>query len=249
MTPLPKTDLATFSEGTRFLVLRPWTTLGLAALGMILAALAPFLQIRAGLTDEPVVALTITVAAVLPLELFFIPRFLLAADAHSGNSPLNAPGDWKVRFEERWLRSFAAKLLLWAAIFLGLLLFLVPGILVLLAFGWAPMRVLLRGESLLDAAKGSLALMLRAWPRVLFTASALGLTYLAAGVVMEAILEHFVPEPTLRQRLVHPILWAGNYVASLLNLWLSACLLALFQRVEHAPPPLINKFTEPMLFF
>ena len=35
-----------------------------------------------------------------------------------------------------------------------------------------------------------------------------------------------------RVRLLHPAFWAGNFLGVLLSLWLSACFLALFRRVE-----------------
>lgn len=230
----PRSDLLCLLEGTRFLGRRPWTSLGLAALGMMLSALAPLLQVRAGLPDDLLVGSALTFVAVLPLEMFFLPRFLMAADAGAGPHPGNAPGEWKQHFEQRWLRAFAAKALLWTAAFLGLLCFILPGLLVLLAFGWAPLRVLLRGDSLLEAAKASLRIMARAWQRVVWATLVLVLAYVTLGLLLATGLSLFVPAATVKLRLVHPALWVGNFIATLLNLWFTACFLALFQRVETA---------------
>jgi len=232
MTISPKSDLASIAEGTRNLLRRPGLTLGIAALGMLLAGLAPLLQIWVRLPDEPTVELALTFASMLPLELYFIPRFLIAADALAGHEPLNAPEDWRLRFDERWLRAFWGKVLLVMAAGLGLSLLVVPGLLVLMAFGWMPMRILLRGESVLQAAKGSLAMLGRTWVRVLMVVSAAAMVYLGCIAVLSFLVGLFVPEPTLHQRLVHPAVWAGNFGGSLLSLWLSSCLLALFRRIE-----------------
>ena len=236
MATSPKTDLASLVEGTRYLTRRPGATLGIAALGMVLAALASLLQIRTGLPDDPMVDAALTFASLLPLELYFIPRFLIAADAERGRNPLNAPMDWKQRFEERWLRAFWGKALLALATGIGLSLFIFPGIMVLMAFGWVPLRILLRGEPFTQAARGSLEMMARAWQRVLLATSAMVMVYLSAIVVLSFLVGLFVEDPTVGVRLTHPAIWAGNFMGSLLSLWLSACLLALYHRVEPVPP-------------
>jgi hypothetical protein len=230
----PKSDLACLAEGTRFLARRPWTTLGLGLLGMALSALAPLIQMQSRLPDEPMVSSAVIFAAVFPLELYFIPRFLMETDAMAGGNPQNAAGEWKVHFEQRWLKAFLAKTLLAVGAGLGFVLIL-PGLVVLLAFGWVPLRVLLKGEPLLEAAKGSLRIMAVAWRRMVFTTLALGLVYLTLGMTVAMLVGFVVPEPTLRQRMLHPALWAGNFVASILSLWLSACFLAFFRRLDQAP--------------
>jgi len=236
MTTSPQTDLASLKEGTRYLTRRPLAVLGISALGMVLAALAALLQIRAGLPEDPLVDAALTFASLLPLELYFIPRFLIAADAGSGDNPLNAPGEWRLRFEERWLRAFWGKAALALATGLGLSLFIFPGLVVLMAFGWVPLRILLRGEALAQAARGSLEMMARAWRRVLLATSAMAMVYLSGIVLLSYGVGFWVEDPSVRVRLTHPLIWAGNFVGSLLSLWLSACLLALFRRVETAPP-------------
>jgi hypothetical protein len=237
MTTSPKTDLASLREGTRYLTRRPAASLGIAALGTALAALSPLLQLNLGLPDDQWSDMALTFVALLPLELYFIPRFLIAADAQTGDNPLNLPGDWRARFEERWLRAFWAKAMVALAACVGLSLAIIPGVLVLLAFGWAPMRVLLRGEPLLQAAKGSYQMMIRAWQRILLTTSVLAAIYLSANVILSWGLQFWLPEPVSAEvRLGHPLMWIGNFLGSLLSLWLSTCLLALYRRVEGAAP-------------
>jgi hypothetical protein len=235
MTTSPKTDLASLLDGTRYLTRRPGATLGIATLGMLLAALAALLQVRAGLPDDPMVDAALTFAALLPLELYFIPRFLIAADALTGQNPLNAPADWKLRFEERWLRTFWGKTVLAVTTGIGLSLFIFPGLMVLMAFGWIPLRILLRGETIVQAARGSVRMMALAWRRVVLATSAMAVVYLACIIVLSYLVGLSVQDPTARIRLTHPLVWAGNFIGSLLSLWLSACLLALFQRVETVP--------------
>ena len=241
MTSSAKTDLLCLLEGTRNLLSRPWATLGIAGLGMALAALAALLQIRAGLPDDPMVDAALTFASLLPLELYFIPRFLIAADAQAGQNPLNAPDQWRQRFEERWLRAFWAKALLALVTGIGLSLFIFPGLVVLMAFGWTPLRVLLRGESLAQAARGSVQMMARAWRRVILATSAMAVVYLSCILLLSYLVGLKVTEPTAQVRMTHPLIWAGNFMGSLLSLWLSACLLALFRRLETAPEGAVPK--------
>jgi len=243
MTTSPKSDLASLKEGTGYLVRRPLAVLGIATLGMFLAALAALLQVRAGLPDEPLVDTALTFASLLPLELYFIPRFLIAADALAGQNPLNPPDQWRLRFEERWLRAFWGKAMLALATGVGLSLFIFPGVMVLMAFGWVPLRILLRGESLAQAARGSVQMMARAWRRVILATSAMAMIYLSCIVILSYLVGLSVQEPTARIRMTHPLIWVGNFFGSLLSVWLSACLLALFRRLEMAPPaagPTVN---------
>ena len=236
MTISPNSDLACLKEGTLCLARRAWTFLALSTLGMVLSALAPFIQMRAGLPDDLMTSSAVMFVLVFPLELYFIPRLLIELDAQAGGNPLNAVTDWKVHFEARWARAFLAKMLLGLVAGVGLACLVLPGLLTILAFGWVPLRVLLLGESLGEAARGSLKTMTVAWRRMLLSASAIALIYLTLGLAVSYLVALVVPEPTLWQRIAHPALWAGNFVASLLSIWLSVCFLSLFRRLEQAPP-------------
>jgi len=237
MTTSPKSDLACLREGTRYLTRRPAAVLGIAALGMLLFALAAFIQLRAGLPDEPQVEQLLTFAGLIPLELYFIPRLMIAIDAQAGQNPLNLPGEWKQRFEERWLRAFWGKVLLSLAAGIGLILFIVPGIMVLMMFGWVPLRILLRGESLAQAGRASIQMMVRAWQRVVLVSSVIAMIYLASSYLLDLVMDRFVPDPTPWTRLTHPLLWVINFLVSLISIWVSACFLALFRRVEPVLAP------------
>jgi hypothetical protein len=61
------------------------------------------------------------------------------------------------------------------------------------------------------------------------------MVYLSAIVILSFLVGLFVEDPTAGVRLTHPAIWAGNFMGSLLSLWLSACLLALYHRVESVP--------------
>jgi len=235
MTTYPKSDLACLREGTRFLASRPLAVLGIAALGTLLFALAAWIQLRAGLPDDQTVEQLVTFAGLVPLELYFIPRLMIALDAQSAQHPLNLPDAWKHHFEERWLRAFGAKVLLSLAAGLGLVLLVLPGLMVLMMFGWVPLRVLLRGESLLQAARNSLQMMIHAWPRVLLVGSAIAMVYLASTYGMDLLLDHFVPDAGPWARLTHPLVWVVDFAASLVSIWVSASFLALYHKVEQLP--------------
>ena len=230
----PKSDLASFAEGTGFLSRRPSAVLGLAALGMALGALPPLLQILCKLPNDDFTGTALTFVALLPLEMYLIPRFLAEADAFRGGSPQNPYGEWEKHFEARWLKSMAGKVLLSMAIGLGVLCFILPGLMLLFAFGWMPLRVLLRGEGLADACRGSLRMMIPAWRRVLGVALPLVIVNLAMLMVLFWASGSQEQHPAPLAQLTHPRVWVINFVSILMNLWTSACLLALFRRVESA---------------
>jgi hypothetical protein len=229
----PNSDLISLSEATRFLARRPWQVLLLGILGMGLSALAAWIQVRAGLPEDKGTSSALIGAALVPLELFFIPRFLLEVDAEEGGNPLNAAGAWKVRFEERWLRAFLAKVLLGTMVVLGASLLILPGLAALIVFGWTPLRVLLKGDPLLVAARGSMAMMAKAWRRVVPACLVLLLAYLLLLMFVAMLAGPFFPrEPTVHQRITHPALWLANFGATVLSLWLSAGLLSVYRRFD-----------------
>jgi len=236
MTISAKSDLHSFSEGTATLARRPFVTLGLAALGMVLAALAPVLQARFNLPSDEVTASALLFAALFPLEMYFIPKFLAEADAHAGELTQDPRGnpleDWERLFDERWLRSMAGKFLLSVAVGLGLLCLVIPGIVLFFAFGWVPLRVLLRGESLVEAARGSYQLMTREWRRVVQIVLLLVGINLAILILLSFLSGAEDPHALPLADLTRPRFWVLNFISILQNLWTSACLLALFRRVE-----------------
>ena len=120
------------------------------------------------------------------------------------------------------------------------LLFLVPGIVILILFGWAPMRMLLRGDGLLPALRWSQSAMARHWPRIVQAVLAMMLVALVyqvgASWAMDRLLPATDPDlgPCALVRLKHPAFWVFNLLGGALNLWLSCSLLALYQRLEAA---------------
>ena len=168
-----------------------------------------------------------------------MPRFLAEADAGAGAASQNPPGSGSGT-SMPLAAGHGGPVPALRRVGLGLLCLVLPGLLALFAFGWAPLRVLLRGETLADAARGSLRMMVRSWRRVLPVA--LGWPWSTSGTCSSSslALAGLGAEPTPWQRLTHPGLWAGNFIGTLLNVWSSVCFLALFRRVEagaEAAPP------------
>lgn len=216
----------------------PWTTAFLALLGTALGALGPWLQLKTG-QERPEASLALSAVGLLPMEMYFIPRFLAFLDARSGDREANPREAWRDRFDARWLRAFGARMLLAFAAGLGFLLLVLPGLIVLLLFGWAPFRVLLRGESLREAARASLRITAAHWPRIILVGSATFSIYLGAALLLNLGLELGLPEPSLQTQLVHPAMHLGRLVTALLGLWLNLALLELYHAVEVLPevPP------------
>lgn len=234
MSVLNAGPLFALSSGLRHLRRHPFLVSGIVGLGTLLSALGPLLQIRLELPDDMITQSALGFAAMIPLELYFVPRLLALLDAETTDHSENPRDQWKDRFEERWLKAFGARMLLYLAAGIGLALFIVPGLVILLLFGWAPFRVLLRGESLAKALRSSMALMARTWPRVVSTGLVLlgGYALLLLGLGWCVL--KVVPDPSLGQRLTHPAIWGGRLLNGLLDLVLSASLLSLYAAVEPA---------------
>ncbi|GLH72579.1 hypothetical protein GETHLI_10810 [Geothrix limicola] len=241
-TPLPS-HLGALREGFTLLRRHPVLALALALLAMGLAQLGPALELAAGAGPNPLLQPILGFAGLLPLEMYFIPRLQAQLDAEGLNAPSNPAQQWHETFDGRWLRTFLARLGLSIAIGLGILVFVVPGVLIMTVFGWAPLRMLLRGDGLLPALKWSQAAMARHWPRIVQAVLAMmlvGLVYLF-GVTWAV--GHFLPTldpdqiPPAMLRLKHPAFWISNLTTGLLNLWFSCTLLALYQRLEALVQP------------
>ncbi|HEX7553304.1 MAG TPA: hypothetical protein VF378_07100 [Geothrix sp.] len=238
-TPSPS-HLGALREGFTLLRRHPVHMLGLALLAMVLAELGPALELAAGVAPSLVSQVIFGFASILPLEMYIIPRLQAQLDAETLDSPANPLTTWWETFDGRWLKAFLARLGLGMAVFVGLNLFLVPGIVVLTLFGWVPLRMLIRGDGLGEAMRWNRAAMARHWPRIIQAVLAMmlvGLIYLmGVGWVMSRLLPTTDPDlvPTALLRLKHPAFWVFNFTGGLLNLWLSSALLALYQRLEAA---------------
>lgn len=211
----------------------PWQFLSLAFLAMVLAQLGPALELAAGAGPNPLLQPIFGFAGLLPLEMYFIPRFQAQLDAEIQNTTA-----WREAFDHRWLPTFLARIGISMAIGVGVLLFIIPGIVIMTLFGWAPLRMLLRGDGFLPALKWSQAAMARHWPRIVQAVLAMMLVALVYQGISIWAMERLVPSadpnlgPGALLRLKHPAFWVFNLTSGMLNLWLSCALLALFRRLE-----------------
>jgi hypothetical protein len=51
-------------------------------------------------------------------------------------------------------------------------------------------------------------------------------------MLLDLLVGLVLPDPTPQVRMVHPAIWAENFCISMVELWLSASLLALFRRLD-----------------
>jgi hypothetical protein len=238
MKPALPSHLGALLEGVHLLRRHPALSLGLAFLAMGLAQLGPALELAAGVGPSLIFQPIFGFAGLLPLEMYFIPRLQAQMDAETLDAVGNPQDGWQGAFDERWLRTFLARLGISVAVGLGLLLFLVPGIVLLTLFGWAPLRMLLRGDSLLVALRWSQSAMARHWPRIVQAVLGMMLVALIYQVGASYALDRLLPAtdpdlgPGALLRLKHPAFWIFNFAGGALNLWLSCSLLALYQRLE-----------------
>jgi len=236
----PPSQLGALREGLLLLRRHPGLSIGLALMAMGLAQLGPALELAAGVKTNPLSQLLFGFAGLLPLEMYFIPRFQTQLDAETRNGHENPAGGWRAAFDARWLRAFLAHLGLSVAVGLGLVVFLVPGILILALFGWAPLRILLRGEDLLSALRWSQGAMARHWPRIVQAVLAMAMVWLFYMLITGWAMVHVLPPmdpdlgPDAHLRLRHPAFWVLGLTGGALNLWLSCALLSLYQRLEKA---------------
>lgn len=232
-------DLGALIEGARLLLHRPRQVLALLAAGTLLGAVGPLLQRWTQRNDDPAY-LILGMVGMLPWELYFLPRFLARADAETLDRPPNTAAEWHLRFEERWLRTLAAKVGLNLAVACGLLALVVPGLLVLFAFGWAPFRVLLRGETVPAAMRASLAMMRLGWRRALLMVGASFFVAFSATLCLLAVATAF-HAGTGPLPFRSPLRWALEALSVAISLWLSATLLVAFQKLEAYAEPSSGK--------
>ena len=238
----PASHLPALAEGWRLLRRHPGQAAVLAFLGMLLGQLGPLLELVAGAGPSLLFQPLFAFVGMLPLEMFFLPRLQAQLDAELLDLPANPARDWHAAFDQRWLRSFLVRLGLSLVVAVGLLVFLVPGIVLLTLFGWTPLRILLRGEDARTALRWSQAAMARNWPKVAQAVLAMMLVallfQLGAGWVMDHLLPAADPDlgPGALVRLRHPAFWVFSLLGGALNLWLTCALLALYHRLERAVP-------------
>lgn len=220
------------------MALRPGWTAGLVILGTLLGQLGPALEILAKAGKNPAMITALGVAAALPMELYLVPRWISRLDADLLDGPSNPQGRWPDLFEQRWLKAFGAGLAVQILGSIGLLLLIIPGVVVVTLAGFAPMRMLLRGESFPDALRWSAQAMARHWPRIVQTALSILLVAFAGSLAIvlaeSAVFARFGADgPDAWTRLKHPLIWASQALGSLALLWVSASFLSLYQRLER----------------
>lgn len=236
--PLPRTETSALLDGLRFLRRRPAWTFGLLMLGTLLGQLGPALELLAKADRNPFTSMALGWAAALPLEFYFIPRWISRLDADQLDAPGNPAASFPGLFDQRWLRAFGASLVVQALGGMGLFLLVIPGVIVLTLLGFAPMRILLRGDAFGDALRWSAGAMARHWPRIIQAALAILLVAFACalGVALaeSAIFARFGADgPDAWTRLIHPAAWGFQALGTLALLWLSAAFLSLYQRLER----------------
>jgi len=215
---------------TLMLIYPAWT-LGLVLLATLLSIGAAALTKHLGLSDQLqaddisgiLQRSLISIAVLFPLELYFLPRWVLAMDAFKPGESGNSKENWKQLFEERWGKVFLARILVTTAYSIGFFLCLIPGFIILLYFGWTPWRVLLRGESISTAAKAVSKSMALLWPQVIV---AVGTILLIIIVLSEVAAQAIAP-------LGGAHAWQiSNLFNQFLIIWMNAALLALYQWME-----------------
>jgi len=236
MRPSPLQDFRLLWTGLSRLLDRPLVFAGLSALAVGLSALGPLVRMKVALPPDPMVDGLVRGAALLPMELYALPRLQAWLDAGTLGAEGNPAETWAQTFEARWGRATLSRLLLSLMAGLGLMLCLVPGLLVLLAFGWGPTRTLLRGDGIREGYRSSARIMTRGWPRAVVV---VGLCVILQSLVSWplAALSPDPAQPWLSLR--SPWFWLEAAAGGVLGVWFASTLLALFQALEadQAPAP------------
>ena len=236
-TPHPS-HLGALREALALLRRHPGLSLGLALLATVLAQLGPALELAAGVSPSPITQLVFGMVGLLPMTMYFHPWLQARLDAETRNLAGNPEAIWQATFDTRWLRTFVFVMGLGVAVGLGVALFVLPGIILLTLFGWGPLHMLLRGDDLLSSLRWSQAAMVRHWPRIVQAVLAIALIVLvymtSVGLVMNKLLPSLDSDqiPSALLRLKHPAFWVFSFLNSLMNLWMSCTLLALYHRLE-----------------
>jgi hypothetical protein len=219
-------------RGAVLLASHPLWTLVLAVVGTLLSLLAPLLQIGFKLPGDPGLLMLLSLVTTLPLGMYFIPRYMLELDAETRDHPKNPRPDWRATFERRWLKAFGVRLLFSFVLVLGTCCFIVPGVLLLIHYGWVPTRVLLRGESIKEAMIANSKIMEKFWLPVALSACVTGAVYSTISLLVASALTYRFTNPTAWQQLTNPAFWAADFLSLLAGIWFNASLLSLFHRLE-----------------
>ncbi len=126
--PSPRSQSGALLDGFRFLARRPAWTAGLVLLGTVLGQLGPALEILAKAEKNPTMGVALAWVALLPMELYFVPRWISRLDADLLDSPSNPGARWPMLFDQRWLRAFGVGLVVQMVGGIGLLLLIIPGV-------------------------------------------------------------------------------------------------------------------------
>lgn len=190
-----------------------------------------------------------------PLLAYAIPRFLAYTDAQAGDNSLNAPNEWLLRFKERWPRLLGSTILLYSLLFLCNSLIdtifrfqklsvtrsMTESILSMIAgmiFSLFSLHILLRGESMLQAAKSSLEVVRRTWLKTFIAVMVISIIPFTASYVIDTALRGFFVKGllTTQQQLTHPFLWIGDFIKNICILWVDACFLSLYRETKKPYP-------------
>ena len=227
--------LSVFSTGIRWLVRHPAPVLGIALFWTVLMIVAPWAQIKAGVPDEFPLTSVVNLVFMLPVEFYALPMFMTFVDAKSRQHPANLPQEWKSNFEARWRSAVAARVVLYLGTSFGIALFIIPGLIIFFFLAWMPVYILLRGGNLIHAARWSVQLMLREWPRIMVAALPLFVIYVFLILGLSHATATWGLGTDLWQRFHHPIYWLSYVLSAIINIWFSLSILALFQHVEPSP--------------
>jgi hypothetical protein len=223
--------LRILSTALALLKRHPLTSLGIAALATALSGAVPLLQLWLKLPDDLLTETALSLAAMVPLHFYALPRLLAFLDAETVHRPENPIERWKEHFEERWLKGVAAFLLLSLLVWIGLAL-IIPAIVIALLLGWVPYRILLRGDSFTGAILTNRAMAAKSWPRVLGAGLGLLAVMMIPVMGLLSLLLLAPSDPTLWQRAVHPVFWIVRFLSAAVGLTLQICFLALYWSVE-----------------
>jgi len=238
-------NLLAIPTSFRWLSRHPLLILGVSALWAVLLTLAPYIQIRAHISPELTRTTILNLVLTLPMEFFFLPMLLAFVDAESHGHPSNPLAGWRSTFESRWGPAALARLILYVLTCVGMVAFIIPGVLIFVFLGWMPMYVLLRGGTVAKAARWSYLVMASELKRVLLGALPILVLYLAALLVLGTLGDKWAPQPTLREtaswgnllqlwmHFHHPFYWVLSLLTAFVNVWMSLAFLALFHGVEN----------------